>query len=280
MSTVTRVRHFATVSRDAAAEIDFHETVLGLRLVGRRPVRAHGAAAERLDFAPQVDGASAVVSVICLGPDGSTGRLGSNGPRSANFAVPLGTLDYWEARLWEHHVRGVRVRHLDSDRLEFAHPEGVTYALVAADAAAGSPAVSGGPVPAERAITGLHGVTISLMDVREAHAFLVDLLGAKHAAQDLEWGLYQFDGQEGTRGIELLHEPYRAPGTWAYAVGTPHHIALDVISPEGRAQLRRTLLDAGYLDVAPTADEEQDSLWFRAAGGTLIDLTCCTATQG
>lgn len=125
------------------------------------------------------------------------------------------------------------------------------------------------------AIRGLHSVTVSLMDVREMHSFLVDVLEAQHVRQDLAWGLYTFGADPRAPGLELLHEPYRAPGTWTYAVGTPHHIAMDASHPERREHLRARLLDAGYADVSAVADDKGfTSVWVRTPGETLVDLLC------
>ena len=260
------LHHFALTAGDAAAEIAFHEEVLGLTRLRSEVVAARGRSATRLAFAASPGLVGGEIQVTCLGADGPRGRLGSNGPKSANLAVPTGSLDFWQYRLFDAHLEAVRARRLGTDRLEFAAPNGVGYALVEDS----SEADDGGD---GHAIRGLYSVTVSLMDVREADAFLVELLEARHVEQDLAWGLYDVGaGGPGSR-IELLHEPYRAPGTWAYAVGTPHHIGLAVGEPESRAELCERLRDAGYPDISPTTDGDGwTSAWVRTAGGTLMEL--------
>jgi glyoxalase family protein len=265
------LHHFALTAGDAAAEIAFHEEVLGLTTLRSDVVTARGRSATRLAFAASPGPVGGEIQVTCLGPDGPRGRLGSNGPKSANLAVPSGSLDFWESRLFDAHVPAERATRLGTDRLELQAPSGVAYALVEDSSAADG-------TRDEHAVRGLYSVTVSLMDVREADAFLVDLLEARHVEQDLAWGLYEVGGGGPGSRIELLHEPYRAPGTWAYAVGTPHHIGLAFADPENRAELCERLRDAGYPDISPTTNGDGwTSAWVRTAGGTLMELVAAGA---
>ena len=271
MAMTHTVHHFAFVAGAAEPEARFHEQILGLETIQRAAVSARGREAAQLSFGASADSARGFLKVTCLGGDGPHGRLGSNGPKTANLSVPPQALDYWQDRLHDAHVESQRTSRLGTHRLEFLDPSGVPYALVEDEAEWGG--TTSPRLPLEYAIRGLHSVTISLMDVRETHDFLVDLLAAAHVTQDLAWGLYEFaPGGPGNR-IELLHEPYRAPGTWAYAVGAPHHIGLDTGSQAQRRMLCERLLGAGYPDISGGAENGTPGpVWVRAAGGTLLEL--------
>jgi glyoxalase family protein len=277
MTTVRSVNHFAFSTADARREVEFHEGVLGLKTASRDSVTLRGRAGERIVFGTSGDPAAGFLLAYCLGSDGPAGRQGSNGPKAANLSVPAGSLGYWQARLYDAHVETVPEDRFGAKRLSFAHPSGVLYSLVeTSDGASGAP---GGSVDPAFAIGGLHSVTISLMDVRETHAFLLDVLDAQHVKQDLASGYYQLGADDSGAGIELLHEPYRAPGTWTYAVGTAHHIGLDAGRRAERERLRSRLLDAGYTDVSPAIqDAAFSSVWVRTPGGTLVDLLCLADT--
>ena len=273
--TVRGVHHFAYSTTEADREIEFHEEVLGLRCVRREPVTLRGRSSERVTFGVTEDPAQGFLLAFCLGADGPTGRQGSNGPKSPNLAVPAGSLDYWQARLHDAHREPQVDEVLGAKRLVFTAPSGVSYVLVESGQAGPSPA--SGDVDPAAAISGLHSVTISLMDVRETHAFLLDLLGAEHVTQDLSSGYYQL-AAAGSAGIELLHEPYRAPGTWTYAVGTPHHIGL---TTDARDALSDLLRDAGYPDVSGVmTGTDYSSVWVRTPGGALVDLVDPSAGEG
>ena len=274
--TVRGVHHFAYSTTEADREIEFHEKVLGLRCVRREPVTLRGRSSERVTFGVTDDPTQGFLLAFCLGADGPTGRQGSNGPKSPNLAVPAGSLDYWQARLHDAHRDCEVDEVLGTKRLGFTAPSGVSYTLVESGQTDQEFQASGDVDPAA-AITGLHSVTISLMDVRETHAFLLDLLGAEHVTQDLASGYYQL-AAPGSAGIELVHEPYRAPGTWTYAVGTPHHIGLTTDAREGVSDLLR---DAGYPDVSSVvAGTDYSSVWVRTPGGALVDLVDPSTGEG
>ncbi|HET6509009.1 MAG TPA: VOC family protein [Baekduia sp.] len=270
MSAVRGLHHFALTVGDVDDEITFHERVLGLTVVRRTPIDARGRAAEVLELGTSA-GESGFLHSICLGSVGPVGRLGSNGPRSANLAVPPGSLGFWRTRLFDAHIAAEHVTRLGTERLELTHPAGVLLSLVEAD----DPRPAGnGAIGPDHAIRGLHSVTLSLMDVRETHDFLVGVLDADHDLQDLAWGRYRL-GEDPGATIELLHEPYRAPGTWTFAVGTPHHVAFDAGTIVDRERLCARLRQAGYADVSPeVADGDSTSVWVRTPGGTLVDLCC------
>ncbi|MEV0688127.1 VOC family protein [Nocardia sp. NPDC050378] len=264
--SVHRVQFFAYTTTDAEREVRFHEQVLGLRCVRRRPVTMRGCSGEELSFAAGDDPAATILVAYCAGPDFPTGRQGSNGPRSANLAVPAGSLGTWESRLYDAHIETSVETVLGTKRLAFTAPSGLPYTLVDSDTAGRS-----GAADAAVAIAGLHSVTLTMMDVRETHAFLLEVLGAEHVEQEIASGYYRF-GADGA-GLELLHEPYRAPGTWTYAAGTAHHIGIDAGSAAERQELCERLLDNGYPDVsAPSDGELHTSVWVRTPGGTLVEL--------
>jgi glyoxalase family protein len=272
--TVRGVHHFAYSTTEADREIEFHERVLGLRCVRREPVTLRGRSGEQVVFGVTADPAQGFLVAYCLGADGPTGRQGSNGPKSPNLAVPAGSLDHWQARLHDAHVESEVDELLGTKRLAFTAPSGVVYTLV--ESPRTGEAAGTGDVDPAVAVRGLHSVTISLMDVRETHAFLLDLLGAEHVTQDLASGYYQLS-EPGSAGIELVHEPYRAPGTWTYAVGTPHHIGL---TAEGREHLCDLLRDAGYPDVSEVVPgTDHSSVWVRTPGGALVALVGPTTEE-
>jgi glyoxalase family protein len=268
MRAIRGVRHVAFAAPDADAEVAFHEGVLGLRTVARRPAPELGAGVEIVLFGAGEGPADAFLQIICVGSGRPPGRLGGNGPYSVNLSVPRDSLPAWERRLRDAHVTAERVVRLGGERIELRHPLGLTYSLVAAD--------GGGP---GEGIRGLHGATLSLVDVRDCHAFLTEILGATHERQDVADGVYRFEPD--APGIELVHEPYRSPGTWTLASGTPHHVAIEVDGVEPLRLLRTRLREAGLADVSEVTEVGGvASTWVRIPGGTLVELTCPADAHG
>jgi glyoxalase family protein len=268
MAALKRIHHVGISAGDPADDRTFHEEVLGLRLAQRAEL---GGARVRQVYDTTAGEPGTIVSSLCLGGNAGEGRRGSNTPKVVNLSVPTAALPFWRERLHDHHVESGAETLLGGERVTFAHPSGVEYSLVAVDGDQ-RPVNEHSEVPAEYAIRGLHGVTISLMDVREFTDFLLDVLGADHAEQDGGLGLFRV-GDGPATSLEVIHEPYTAPGTWRYAAGTSHHLALDAGAATDRGRLRERIAEQGYPDVAEeTNGDGFDSMWLRAPGGILLDL--------
>ena len=268
MSIVRRIRHFGLCAASAESELSFHRDLLGLQLAAREPA---GAGRERLLFGPSDDRNEGCISILCFGSNAPAGRLGGGGPRGANLSVPEGSLPFWSQRLAAAGITVDLVHSLGSKRIEFAHPSGTAYSLV--EFGEQRPRSGSRQIAASEAITGLHGATISLTDVREAHTFLIEVLDAAHLNQEIAKGDYRLSDHEAASRIELWHEPYRAPGTWRLGVGTPHHLCLELADADQADVLHRRLFDFGLSDVAVAAGGDKEmSMWVRIPGGTLLEF--------
>lgn len=267
-SALKRIHHVGISVGDAAEDRIFHEEVLGLRLASSTTDATDGRVHQLFDTGTGEPGT--LISSLSVTASGEA-RRGSNAPKSVNLSVPPQALAFWRERLHEHYVESESDELWGQSRLTFTHPSGIGYSLVAVegDERAVNPQAD---VPAEYAVRGLHSVLISLMDVREFTDFLRDLVGADHVDQDGGLGLFRLgDGPATT--IEVVHEPYAAPGTWRFAPGTPHHVGFDVGSAQEREQLRSIIAAHGYPDISAESDGDGfNSMWFRAPGGILVDL--------
>src|SRR4029079_4174082 len=94
-------------------------------------------------------------------PGAYRGRIGPPQVTVTSFAVPSGSLEDWSARLRERNVGVVAsARRLGERGLTFTDPDGMLLELIGESDPKGQPWAAG-PVPAEHAIRGFHGVTIS-----------------------------------------------------------------------------------------------------------------------
>ncbi|KDA04872.1 hypothetical protein DC31_04330 [Microbacterium sp. CH12i] len=267
--TIHSVKRFAFGASDAHREVDFHERILGLRCVRRDSTTLWGNPGEVVAFGLDGGAAEALLVAYCLGAEGPRGRLGTEMPKAVNLGIPVGSLAAWRTRLYDAHVDTAEVLFL-LPRLAFAGPSGVRYTLTEMPQPDDE---DGSPDSNTTRIVGLYSVTLSVIDVREIHDFIVHLLGGEHLGQDMEVGRYRFEDKSGG-GIELLAEPYRVPGSWTYGVGIAHHIVLDAGAPSDFDPLRQRLVEAGYSGISTEADDSGTSHWLRMPSGTLIDLRC------
>jgi len=267
----TGIHHITAVSGEIDRTLDFYGRVLGLRLV-KRTVNYDDPATYHLYFGDEV-GRPGTVLTFFPWPGGSRGRHGLGQAAVAAFLVPEASLGFWIERLV---AAGVAhegpSRRFDEQVLSFADPDGMLLELVArADAPV--QAWQGGPVPAEHAIRGFHGVTLWVNGDPGTRALLTDALGFR-VVQEAD-GRTRFAGSSPVGNVVDLRQ---VGGFWrgAGGVGTVHHVAFRAADEAAQENVRRDLNDLGVL-ATPVQDRQYfRSIYFREPGGVLFEI----ATEG
>jgi glyoxalase family protein len=139
-------------------------------------------------------------------PDVSPGRPGTGQATAVSFLIPTSAADHRIDRLGDAGVDTDRPRERLGDTVvPFRDPDGLPLELVArTDAPAGDPPV--GPVPADNAIRGFHGVTLSLADT-ERMATLLEAMGLDETETAGDRRRFEADGDLGYAVDETLDTP-------------------------------------------------------------------------
>jgi glyoxalase family protein len=199
------------------------------------------------------------------------GRRGTNQVKVINLAVPKGSLGFWTRRLADHGIACEAVTLLGTERLTFAHPCGIPYALVEVDGDARVGHTDGG-VGAEAAIHGSYGVTVSLHLADEMAEFLEQGMQGTRVASEGNTELWHVGDGPGNV-VELVEERDGPRGTWRFGEGTVHHVAFDLGTAERQLDLKLRLEGIGYTDVSEVKDRQYfDSCYVRTPGGPLFEL--------
>jgi glyoxalase family protein len=203
--------------------------------------------------------------------DGRVAKPGSGQVRTVSLSVPEPSLDYWRHRLQHYRVAFQPLERLGTQRLAFKHPGGIEYELVGVAEDQRSP-YTGSEVPADCAVRGIYGTTISARDVGEMHEFMTDAMGFQVLGkQDRETRYGVRDGAPG-RIVELVHEPQLPQGTWRFGQGTVHHIAFHVDDERTQATFKAYLEGLGYTDCSEPKDRGyMMSVYFRTPSGTMFE---------
>lgn len=275
------LHHVSAIAGDPQANIDFCEDVLGLRLV-KRTVNFDAPDTYHLYYGDD-DGRPGTImtyfpwtNILFRGT--AAARRGTGQVVATAFAVAPGSVEFWVDRLARMAVDFDVDERLGEEVIGVLDPDGIQLEIVTVaatvDAAEDARSHRSRDIPAEHAIRGLAGVTISLGVMEATSALLTDLLGFRLMAED--GSRYRFETAETGLGrrIDLLNEPDLQPGIGG--VGAVHHIALRADNEEQQREWRQLLLDAGY-DVSPILDRQYfRSIYFREHGGVLFEI----ATDG
>ena len=267
----TGIHHITAVSGEIDRTLDFYGRVLGLRLV-KRTVNYDDPATYHLYFGNEL-GQPGTVLTFFPWPGGSRGRHGLGQAAVTGFLIPEASLGFWIERLVSAGVAHEGpARRFDEQVLSFTDPDGMLIELVARSDAPVE-AWQGGPVPAEHAIRGFHGVTLWVNGDPGTRALLTDALGFK-VVQDAD-GRTRLTGSSAVGNVVDLRQ---VGGFWrgAGGVGTVHHVAFRAVDDAAQERVRRDLNDLG-VSATPVQDRQYfRSIYFREPGGVLFEV----ATDG
>ncbi|MEX2526945.1 MAG: VOC family protein [Gemmatimonadota bacterium] len=263
----------ATVS-DAASDMAFYTGLLGLRLV-KKTVNFDNPGVYHLYYGNGVGSPSTLMTTFPYAGQGvRPGVRGAGQITVTSFSVPSGSLPFWKERLESRRVpyRMPPLR-FGAGALEVDDPSGLQIELREAGHDA-RPPWTGGGVPAEAAVRGIHSVALSVRKSEPSIRFVTALLGGR--VVDMEGHRTLISLGKGGAGatLEILEDTEAPNGV--NGLGTVHHVALSVPDAEAQLQAREKI---GILvpSVTPVRDRQYfTSIYFREPGGILYEV----ATQG
>lgn len=263
------IHHVTAIAGDPQRNLDFYAGVLGLRLV-KQTVNFDDPGSYHLYYGDELGRPGTIVTFFPW-PGGQRGRIGTAQVAVTSFAIPSASIGYWIERLISHGVNHeTPARRFGELVLAFTDPDGLLVELVGTAGAAARAPWAVGPVPAEHAIRGVHGVTIWEDGERGTAAFLEQALGLARAGEEENRTRYVAEG-DGIGGVVDLR---RAPGFWAGSggVGTVHHVAFRARDDAEQRADREHLGGLGAV-VTPVIDRQYfHSIYFREPGGVLFEI--------
>lgn len=267
------IHHVTAIASDPQANLDFYTGTLGLRLV-KLTVNFDDPGSYHIYYGDSLGRPGSLITFFAW-PGARRGRHGTPQVTSTAFSIPGGSMGYWSERLAGAGLAPDRsTTYPGEESLSFADPDGLTLELVEPPAEDPRPPWSGGPIPHDRAIRGIHRVTISEEGYEATAGLLTNTLGFRAAAP--YGNRFRHECGEGGPGaiVDVLCMPDRRQG--AMGVGAVHHVAwrapYDAEQEEWRLRLAKEALN-----VSPVMERQYfRSIYFREPGGVLFEI----ATDG
>jgi glyoxalase family protein len=270
MTTITGLHHVTAIASDPQANVDFYRGVLGLRLV-KLTVNFDDPTSYHLYYGDGVGYPGTILTFFAWPGGVARGRVGAGQTAATTFSIAPDSLAFWRDRLA---TRGIAVSapeaRFGEHVLHLTDPDGLALELAAHPRAAERAGWVDGPVPAEHAIRGLHGVSLREADATPTAEMLTDTLGFQAVAQ--EGAITRYAVGAGGPGAFVDVQAVSAGRRGLVAVGTVHHVAWR--TPDDAAQLawRARLVDERH-HVSPVMDREYfHSIYFREPGGVLFEI--------
>ncbi len=252
------LHHITMITGDAPRNVEFYAGVLGLRMV-KKTVNFDAPEAYHLYFGDEQGSPGSILTWFEF-PGAAPGRPGAGMIHTIELSVASdAALDFWADRLG---ARGYPSERTPST-LRFADYDGLQFELVAAD---DSPALRARHprVPAEHAITGIHGARAYAAYAGVEERFLIDTLGFGYEGE----GRYRLDGE--ARQFNWSYEQAsELPGR--QGAGSVHHIAWASQDSEHLAWQERVRDAGGYVTDVRDRDYFR-SIYFREPRGVLFEI--------
>jgi glyoxalase family protein len=262
------IHHVTAISGPASRNLDFYQTVLGLRLV-KRTVNFDDPTTWHLYYGDET-GRPGTILTFFPRAHAARGRAGIGETQETMLRVPEGSIGFWAHRLL---AKGVEhetpTKRFGETVLAFRDPDGMRLSLVASGSVSGGR--EGASVPPEHGVVGVHGVNLLLGAAEPTGAILEGVLGYRTTGQEGSLTRYRLDGGDLGSVVEI----HAAGGflSGRSGAGSVHHVAFraagDAEQKEAVARLRA---DHG---IEPTGQKDRAyfrSVYFREPGGVLLEI--------
>jgi glyoxalase family protein len=271
MDALIRGLHHVTATVSGAQDdLDFYSGALGQRLV-KRTINFDNPGVYHFYYGNESGTPGTIMTTFPY--DGMGVRPGIQGAGQitvTSFSVPAVALDFWRRRLT---ALGVAYEDVASpfgeEALHLHDASGLVVRLVGS-VRDDRPPWTRPDIDADRAIRGIHGVSLLVRDPARTVTFLRDLLDG--AVVNEAAGATRVGIGEGLPGqvVEVL----RAAGgpDAVNGLGTVHHVAFAVGDAEEQLRMRRELVRRG-VHVTEVLDRQYfQSIYFREPNGVLFEI--------
>lgn len=267
LTQIKGLHHVTAMARDAAENNAFFTDTLGLRRV-KKTVNFDEPSVYHLYYGDELGTPGSVMTYFPF-PHIARGRLGTGEVGTTVFAVPEGSLGFWEKRLADSGVGNLeRSESFGEKRLTFRGPDGDSLSVIEAKADPRAP-WTGGTVGGDEAVRGFHSASLRLRDGRATEE-LLKFMGYQHA--DTHDGIKRLVLPNGNGADTIDLEVLPDVGRGDLGAGSVHHIAFAVENRAAQLEVRKALLDTGY-NVTPVIDRDYFwAIYFRTPGGVLFEI--------
>ena len=264
---VKGIHHITAIAADPQRNLDFYTQVMGMRLV-KLTVNFDDPGTYHFYFGNETGTPGSILTFFPW-PGAESGRIGAGQVVAVAFAVSIGSLAFWKARLRDHGVDlSPEQQRFGEQVLRFQDPDGLWLELVETGQRDPGMARQRGPVTAPYTLSGFHSATLSELN-HDHTTRLVSHMGFAEAGRESDRFRYRASGPAAAI-LDVLEEPKARFGR--LGAGTVHHIAFRAATDEQQVVWRRDLMGLGY-HVTPVIDRMYfHSIYFREPGGVLFEI--------
>ncbi len=267
---ITGLHHVTATVTDAQEDLDFYVGLLGQRLV-KKTVNFDNPGVYHFYYGNEAGEPGTIMTTFPYAGMGvRVGQKGAGQVDVTTFSAPAAAMDFWRARLTAAKVPfDAAPTPFGEEALRFDDPSGLRIRIVGTTGDARAPWVRPG-IPADKAIRGIHSVAMNVRAPQASELLLTRMMDATKAGEAEKVARYAI-GKGGPGAIVEVVDASADAGA-VNGLGTVHHVAFAVASPDDQRRMQRELRAMG-LQVTDVLDRQYfTSIYFREPNGVLYEI--------
>lgn len=265
----TGIHHITSIVGNPQVNVDFYAGVLGLRLI-KKTVNFDDPGTYHLYFGNE-SGQPGTIITFFPWAGASKGKIGDGQVGVTSYAIPTGTMSFWEERLKRFNVTTTTEERFGEESLAFEDPHGLKLELVEREAGEKNPWAFNG-VTVDNAIKGFAGATLFSSDPKRTADLLENILELKRSGEERNYARFHSEAPLGNT-IDLKTV---VTGTGTMGSGTVHHLAWRASDNADQLEWQKEIGENGY-GVTPVQDRNYfNAIYFREPGGILFEVATDT----
>lgn len=259
------IHHITAIVGHPQENVDFYAGVLGLRLI-KRTVNFDDPGTYHLYFGNE-GGKPGTIITFFPWANARQGVIGDGQVGVTSYAVPKGSLPFWEDRLHKFEIPFTKIEKFGEHSLAFDDTHGLHLEIVEREDGAQNNWTMGDITP-EVAIKGFGGATLFSANPEETGKLLENIMGLEFVGKEGNLARYHSKGEIGN--VIDLKVTTDHPGQMG--VGTVHHIAWRASDDEDQLEWQQFVADNGY-GVTPVRDRNYfNAIYFKEHGRILFEI--------
>ena len=265
------LHHVTATVNDAQADLSFYRDLLGLRLV-KKTVNFDNHNVYHFYYGDERGTPGTIWTTFPYKGWGvPPGQHGMGQITVTSFSIPAGSIQFWKSRLLDQPELTFRdvVTSDGTNAFTVTDPSGLNIQLIEAQEDERTPWTAP-EIPSEFAMRGLHSVTLCIQTPGPTVTLMTRVLGFEVVAENDRVTRLAVRGDAPGRRIELTYGAGAPPSR--NGLGTVHHVAMAIASPDQQILLRRELVALGYAVTEVLDRQYFKSIYFREPGGVLFEV--------
>ncbi len=268
-SKIRGIHHITAIASSASENLDFYESILGLRLV-KKTVNFDDPFTYHLYYG-DLKGAPGTIITFFPWEKLPRGAAGAGMVTSIAFSIPLGSADHWYKRLDSNHIKTKKGQRFGDSLIQFEDPHGLTLELIETPSVHSTLVQNSDTESAAHRIEGFHSATTSLRSLEETQSLLVNLMGMKlHEKEGNRFRFKMLNDDEFRHFYDVVMDAKADPGQ--QGGGTVHHIAFRTPTDNELKYWQQSLIDNGFSVTSIRDRKYFKSIYFQEPGGVLFEI--------